>query len=176
MHIAVDKMEGIMNTYDNIIVYLWLVPVIGLIIIPLLWSLFTRLYKFVEHTRLAEVEGCILENTGDLEKRNSHRIRLDEGHVYIDEESDCCKADVSNISMTGICLKNVPETMDLKYNPLTVLFRAPEQDYTFNAKPIWKKLTDKGYMIGAEILQAPSGWENLLKGFKQPCTARDVSI
>lgn len=176
MCIAADKMEGTVNTYDNIIVYLWLIPVIGLIVIPLLWSLFTWLYKSVERTRLAEVEGCILENTGNLEKRNGHRIRLGEGHVYIDDESDCCKADVSNISMDGICLKNVPEAMKLKSNPLMVLFRTPEQDYSFNAKPIWKKLTDKGYMIGAEIHQTPSGWENLFKGFKQPCTARDVSI
>ncbi len=163
-----------MNTYENIIVYLWLVPVITLIVIPLLWSLLSWFYKFVERTRLVEVKGCILEDDGNSEKRNCHRIRLNEGHAYLDEESDCCKADVSNISIDGICLKNVPEAMDLKSNPLMVLFRTPEKDYTFNAKPIWKQLTDKGYMIGAKILHAPSGWEKLLKGFKQPCTIRDV--
>ena len=105
-----------MNTYDNIIVYLWLVPVIGLIVIPLLWSLLNWLYRTIQRTRLVEVEGCIMENTGNLEKRNSHRVCLDEGHAYIDEESDCCKADVSDVSTNGICLKHVPEAMDLKSN------------------------------------------------------------
>ena len=66
--------------------------------------------------------------------------------------------------------------MDLKSNPLLVLFRTPEQDYTFNAKPIWKKLTERGYVIGAEINKTPYGWNNLLKGFNQPCASRDFSI
>jgi len=167
---------------DNIIVYLWVVPVIGLIVIPLLWSLFSRLYRTIERNRVAEVDGCILETAGkaagagNVEKRSSHRILLDEGHAYIDEESDCCKAHVSNISMDGICLKHVPEAMNVESNPVMVLFRTPVQDYTFNAKPIWKKLTKKGYVIGAEIDQAPSGWENLLKGFNQPCPPSYVSM
>ena len=53
-----------MNSYDNIIVYLWLVPVTVLIVIPLLWSLITWLYRFIQRTRLVEVEGCILDNAG----------------------------------------------------------------------------------------------------------------
>ncbi len=174
------KEEGAMDIYENIIVYLWLVPVIVLIVIPLLWWVFAKLYRAVARTRLAKVEGCILERAGkkavteNFENRNSPRIRLDEGHAYIDEKSDCCKADVSNISKDGICLQHVPEAMDLKSNPLRVLFRTPEKDYTFMVKPIWKKLTSKGYVIGAEIDQAPSGWKNLLKGFNQPCAARDT--
>lgn len=166
-----------MNTYDNIIVFLWLVPVLGLIVIPLLWFLFGRIYRAVERSRLAKINGCILENAGNTagteksENRNHPRIRLEEGHAYIDEESDCCKANVSNISKDGICLEHVPGTMNVKSNPnpLWVLLRTETQDYTFTAKPIWTKLTWKGYVIGAEIDRTPSGWENLLKGFNRSC-------
>lgn len=164
-----------MNTYDNIMVFLWLVPVLGLIVIPLLWFLFGSLYRAIERSRLAKINGCILENagktsgTGKSENRNLPRIRLDEGHAYIDAESDCCKADVSNISKGGICLEHIPETINVKSNPLLVLLRTKDKDYTFTAKPIWKKLTGKGYVIGAEIDRTPSGWENLLKGFNRSC-------
>lgn len=171
-----------MNTYDNIMVYLWLIPVIGLIVIPLLWSWFAKLYKTIERARLAQVEGCILENSGaeaggeNFEKRYANRIRLDEGHAYIDELNDCCKANVSNISQNGICLKQVPQAMELKSNPVMVLFRTPKEDYTFHAKPIWKKMTGDGYVMGAKIDQTPLGWENLLQEFDQTCAVRDARV
>lgn len=171
-----------METFDNVMIYIWLIPVIGLIVIPLLWSLFVKLYKTIERSRLAKVEGCILENsvadagTENFEKRCNNRIRLNEGHAYIDELSDCCKADVSNISQNGICLNRVPEAMDLKPTSLMVLFRTPEEDYTFRAKPIWKKLTGNGYVMGAKIDQTPVGWENLLQEFDQTCAVRDARV
>lgn len=165
-----------MNSYENIIAYLWLLPVTVLIVIPLFWSLFTWLYRVIQRTRLVEVEGCILENAGNLEKRNNQRIRLDEGHAHIDGKSDCCKIDVSDVSTNGICLKHIPEGMDLRSNSFMVMFRTPEQDYTFDAKPIWKKQTERGYVVGAEIIKAPYGWDNMLEGFDQTCIARDFSV
>ena len=171
-----------MNTYSVIIVFLWLVPVLGLIVFPLLWSLFGRLYRAIERIRLAKINGCILENAGETagtkksENRNHPRIRLDGGHAYIDEESDCCKANILNISKDGICLEHVPETMNVKSNPnpnpLWILLRTGDKDYTFTAKPIWKKLTGNGYILGAEIDRTPSGWKNLLEGFNRSCAIK----
>lgn len=177
-----SREEDAMNYYDNILVYLWLVPIIGLIVIPVLWTLFATVYRFLERRRLVQVEGCVLPGAaklagaGNEEKRNCERILLNEGHAYIDEADDCCKAAVCNISRYGICLDHIPRAVDVKDDPMMVLFRTPERDFTFSAKPMWKKLTDNGYIVGAAIDHAPSGWENLLERFDQPCTAPNASM
>lgn len=167
-----------MNTYGNIFIYLWLIPVIGLIVIPVLWSLFSSLYRALERKRMVRVDGCILEGAEMEmeEKRNSSRILLNEGHAYIDEPDDCCRAQVTNISRYGICLNHIPKAVDVKTDPMMVLFRTPEHDFTFHARPMWKKLTGTGYVVGAAIDQAPTGWENMLAKFDQPCAAGQVSM
>lgn len=174
MYVAAGK-EDTMNTYENIFLYLWLIPVIGLIVIPLLWSLFASFYRALERKRMVQVEGCILENAGSGEKRNGDRILLNEGHAYIDEPDDCCRASVSNISRYGICLDQIPKAVDVKDNPMMVLLRTPDRDFTFHARPMWKKLTSRGYMVGAVIDQAPTGWENMLEKFDQPCSAEPTT-
>ena len=173
--------EGdIMNTYSTIITLLWLIPVLTLIVVPLLGSLFGTLYRAFDRYRLVQVNGCVVKNNGETagngksESRNRPRIRLGGGKAYIDEENDCCTAEISDISKDGICLKHIPETINVRSNTLRVLFRTREEDYTFTAKPVWKKLTEKGYVFGAEIDRTPSGWENLIKRFNWTCAGQPV--
>jgi len=165
-----------MTNIQNIIVYLWFVPVMGFIVLPLFWSLFGMLYRAVERSRLLDIRGYVVLNNQDAtgvgvaDNRSRPRIHVEEGRACIDEECDCCRASVSNISQHGICLEDVPEKMNLESSPLRVVFRTRQKDYTFMAKPIWKKMAHKGYVIGAEIERIPAGWKDLVGGLRQSFT------
>ena len=98
------------------------------------------------------------------EKRSRLRIHLKEGCAYIDDECDCCKVLVSNISKRGVCLLNVPKKMYLESNTFKVVFRTRQKDYTVMARPVWKRMAGMGYMIGAEIDRVPTEWKNLVTG------------
>ena len=167
-----------MTNIQNIIVYLWFVPVMGFIVLPMFWSLFGMLYRAVERSRLLDIRGYVVLNNQDAmgarvaNNRSRSRINVEEGRACIDEECDCCRASVSNISQHGICLENIPGKMNLESSPLRVVFRTRQKDYTFMAKPIWKKMAQKGYVVGAEIERIPDGWKDLVRGLRQSFVAQ----
>jgi hypothetical protein len=162
-----------MNNIQNIIVYMWFVPAVGFIVLPLFWSLFGMLYRAVERSRVMDIKGYVVlnnqdaEGAGMAENRSRSRICVEEGRACIDEEGDCCRAFVSNISNHGICLRNIPRKMFLESSAFRVVFRTRQKDYHFMAKPIWKRMAEKGYVIGAEIERIPAGWKDLVRGLRQ---------
>jgi len=167
-----------MNNTQNIIVFLWLLPLFGFIILPLLWSIAGMLYRAIERSRLGEISGYVsLNNRDDAdteedENRGRPRIHLEGGTACIDEERGCCKAAVADISKRGICLKHVPEKMSLESDPIRLVVRTRQKDYTMTATPVWKKLTRKGYVIGAEINQISETWKNFVKGLSRSLDSR----
>ncbi len=169
-----------MFNVQDIIVYLWMLPVLGFIVLPLLWALFGTLYRVAEHTRLGDIRGFIVlnnlgeEGTGEVEHRTRPRVRLEGGKACIDEDCDCCKAYVSNISNSGICLRNIPSSMYLETSPVRVVLKTRQKDYTVLARPRWKRLAGKGFVIGAEIERIPDGWKELVNGFSQPLAAKPI--
>lgn len=171
-----------MTNIQTIIVFMWFVPILGFIVLPLLWSLYRVLYRVVDYSRLSDIRGFVALNNldsevaGIKEKRERSRILLEEGQACIDEKSDCCRAKVSNISKHGLCLRNIPRKMYLESNLFRVVFRTRQKDYTVMARPIWKKMTEKGYMIGAEIDRIPAEWNNLVKGLRQSLTPVPASV
>lgn len=166
-----------MTNIQNIIVYLWFAPMVGFVVLPLFWSLVGMLYRVAERSRLMDTTGYVVLNnqgatgTDAADNRNRPRIYVEEVRACIDEKCDCCRASVSNISKHGICLKDVPEKMNLKSSLLRVVFRTRQKDYTFMAKPVWKKMAKKGYVIGAQIERIPAGWQDLVRGLRQSLTA-----
>lgn len=153
-----------MTTLQDFIVLMWLVPVAGLIFIPLLWSLFRLFYTRVEQSRLADIRGYVTADAPGPEKRRLGRIRLEGGRAYVDEVNGCYEAAVEDISKDGICLKDINGKVNPESDHLRVLFRTRRRDYILLARPTWKKLTDKGYAVGAAIQEAPSEWNTLVEG------------
>jgi len=43
----------------DLIVYLWMLPVLCMVVLPVLWSLTCMLYKTVDRARLADVRGFV---------------------------------------------------------------------------------------------------------------------
>lgn len=166
-----------MTTIQNIILYMWFVPVLGFIILPLLGSFYGLLYRVIDRSRLHDIRGFISLNnrssasTGKAENRGRLRIHLEEASCCVDEESDCCKALVSDISKQGICLRNIPRKMFKVPGPFRVVFRTRQNVYNLIARPIWKRKIGKGYVLGAQIDQIPTGWKKLVKGLSQSLAA-----
>lgn len=162
-----------MNTMQTIIVYSWFLPAAGLIVLPLLWSICGMLYRALERSRLSDTKGFIMLNNKDAvdpensEKRSRPRIRLEEGKACIDAECDCCKALVSNISNQGIGLQNIPRRMYLESDPLRIIFRTRNKDYSLIARTKWKKMVGNGYVIGAEVIRNPADWKVLVQGLSE---------
>ena len=162
-----------MINMQEIIVATWLVPVLGFIVLPFVWTVCATLYRVVERSMIPDMRGFVALNDrdavsgGKAENRGRLRIHIQEGRALVDEECDCCKAVVSNISNHGICLRNIPRKMYLESNLFRVIFRTREKDYSLTAKPVWKKLTGQGYMLGAFIDPVPEAWNDFVKGLSK---------
>jgi len=158
----------------DFIVYLWILPVFCLIVLPLCWLFCGKFYRWYERSRLADVKGFIevdkrdMQHVDSKERRQHVRIGLDGGKACIDEESDCCKSIVPNISQQGICLKNIPRKMYMESGLFRVVFRTREKDYSMMARPRWKKTAESGQVIGAELIKVPAGWNELNRRFARP--------
>lgn len=158
-----------MKITQQFIVFLWLVPILGFIVLPLFWSIFGMLFRVVERTRLRDVQGFVeLNNRGaggsvEFEQRSRPRILIDGGRACIDQESKCCKAYVSDVSGHGICLRDIPQKKYLDTGYFRVVVRTRQRDYNLMVRPVWKKLTENGYLVGAEIKRIPAEWRDLVE-------------
>ena len=161
----------------DFMVYLWMLPVLLMIIVPALWSMFGMLYKRIERSRFSDVRGFVETRTpyedGNIERRPQARIQIQGPKAVVAKQEKCCQTYISNISCTGICLSNIPQKMFKEVNDkFRVIFRSRERDYTMLVQPMWKKSGDNGYMVGAEILTLPVGWGAFVNEFSQPSLAK----
>lgn len=160
-------------------IYVWILPIIGFVILPLMWSAICMLYRGIEQSRLANVKGFvevstpILEGNENIEKRRQTRVQVECPKAVVALQMKCCKTHVSNISSKGICLSNVPRKVIKEANTkFRVIFRSREREYKMLVQPKWSKFGDNGYKIGAEILSIPAGWESFVNEFCQPSLAK----
>jgi len=56
----------------------------------------------------------------------------------------------------------MPQKMLKELDKLKVVFRTRERDYSMFVQTRWIKKGENGNMLGAEILNAPPGWENFI--------------
>lgn len=158
--------------------YVLLLPVFGFIIIPSLWAMFAVAYRQVERSRLADVRGFLeiqpdsMSLDGGIERREEPRITIEGPKAVVGCRAKCCRTHVANISTKGIRLNGIPKKMFQKENDqFELVFRTREHDYSMLVQPKWKDSGEKCYMIGAEIVDRPEGWEEFVSGFAQPVAA-----
>jgi hypothetical protein len=160
----------------DLMIYLLMLPVMGFIIVPVLWTMTCMLYRAMERSRLANVSGFVdFGTTKSAEvknKRKQLRVGIKGPKAKVAKQLNCCKSYVANISSKGICFNNLPQKMFQEANDkFKVIFRSREREYAMFVQPKWRKNGNNGYMIGAEILTVPAGWENFVNGFCQPVEA-----
>lgn len=161
----------------ELIVYLWMLPVLFMVVFPALWATTRKLYRWVERSRLAEVRGSLEvgQFSGDdlpgRERRRSPRILIDAPEANVARRINCCRTPVANISHRGIFFTSIPQKMLTELDKLKVVFRTRECDYTMIVQPRWIKRGEKANMLGAEIVDIPLGWENFVNGLCRPAVA-----
>ncbi|MCL7487293.1 MAG: hypothetical protein M8357_03845 [Desulfobulbaceae bacterium] len=163
----------------ELMVYLWMLPVAGMVVVPVLWAMTRLLYQKFERSRLGDVRGFIdLNGAGpadreNRERRSDPRVSIEGCRANVARQVRCCRAQVANISPRGICFTNIPGQMCHEEDgKLKVVLRTRERDYTMQVRPRWRKLHEKGYMIGAEIVRVPAGWHYFVNDLSRLAMAR----
>jgi len=151
------------------IIYLWILPIFGMIILPVLWSITRRLYRNHERSRMSDVRGFLDVTQSSLhdklaqDRRNYARVNIHGPKAKVAQQIKCCQTLVTNVSSHGICLQNIPEKVfDKSGGNLKVEIRTKEQIFSMFVRPKWRRLEENGYMIGAEIIKIPGGWKNFI--------------
>ena len=155
----------------ELMIYLWILPVLAMVILPAFWTFVGILYQALERNYLSDVRGFIdlavwdSADSDQQDRREKSRILIDGPKARVARQVNCCQTYVKNISNRGICLSNIPRKMyqeaDEKFK---VVFRTREGDYTMFVQPKWKRQGDNGYMVGAEMVNIPPGWDYFVSG------------
>lgn len=152
--------------FPDMLIYLWLLPMIMLLIFPLFWSVTGLLYRFLERSTLGGTKGSfeahLLNNSEvDREKRKEERISIKGIKTYLAEENLCCTASVLNISKEGACFRNLPHQM-YTADKFRILFRTRRQDHLIDIQPRWVRTHSGNNLLGGEITRSKTGWKNLI--------------
>ena len=150
----------------DLIVYLWTLPVIGFVLMPLAWALAGMFYRQYERSKLADIRGYIEVNKqeGQPERRKEPRVTLEGGKASVAQNCKCCSAQVANISKAGICLKNRQHKMDMEHDRIKMVFKTKDKYYTMDVRPKWIQLVPDGYVMGGEIVNRTRGWRGFVRG------------
>ncbi len=159
----------------ELIIYLWMLPVLAMVVLPALWTMTCMLYRAIERSRLVDVRGFIDLNASQsdgLEEEDIRlhpRIRIEGPKANVARQVKCCQTHVANITCQGICLTNIPQKIcNEADDKLKVVFRTRERDYKMFVQPKWMKEEGKCSMIGAEIISVSAGWKYFVEGLCQP--------
>ena len=136
--------------------YLWLMPLLLLILAPVTFTLLGFLLRltrtfFFTSTRIGK------------EKRNHPRFIPYEGtFAEIKAGNSTCTGLVCDISRMGIRLNHLPDKLLNKMDKLTVVIRGYGVDHSLLVRPKWVAETESGKLMGAEIDTPPPGWNQFL--------------
>jgi hypothetical protein len=153
----------------ELIIYLWMVPVLAMVILPALFYVTGMVYRGVERSRLSDIRGFVALSSGtessSPERRKNHRILLNQGQkAKIAKLDRCCQSQVVNMSESGLCLQNVPRKIfEDREGSLRVVLRTRTKDYPMLVQPKWRNSSENGFTIGTEIKRSPAGWQDLIE-------------
>ncbi len=144
-----------MSGNQGYIVFLWLTPLVLLLLIPLFLLLCRFTYTFIFFV-FSTLLG-ILEEDPILEKRQNRRINGDKVGALVTNRTGKVIGKVQNISACGICISGLAvESEELGYE--ISLLSGESNVFTLLIQPKWQRLQKTGVILGASILNNPVGW------------------
>jgi hypothetical protein len=154
-----------MFSYTEIVVCLWLFPVVLQITLPLLmlvsWLIIKLLGLIIGKIGLAP------QGIDYKEKRLSDRVNVYGSMVDISDNYDRISGKISNVSMSGICIHGLPEEKLRNSNKLFLRVNREEGAFSMLVKTKWEYTQQSGRIIGAKIENAPSGWAEFVTEVNQ---------
>lgn len=153
-----------MNTWEgrtmffhpDLIIYLWLFPLVLLILLPLALSMIGLFLRVMDKFFFAA------ELTGREKRLHPRFIPYEGTFAEVSVGDTTCTGLVCNISRLGISLKHLPDKISDRVEELRVVIRGYGADHNLLVRPKWILATESGQQIGAEIDQAPPGWNQFL--------------
>lgn len=145
-----------------------------------MWAITGMVYRSIERLQLEDVRGFIeisaLQEERTFERREGQRLHLRGQKARVARQVKCCQTKVANLSAKGICLQNVPRKLfEDAEGTLKVVFRTRQRDYQMFVQPRWRNSAADGFVIGAEIIQVPSGWRKFIETLRQQAELQPAS-
>lgn len=156
-----------MPDFFEISIYLWFVPVVLQIMLPLI-LLFILLpakilgFKFHRIDLAKKGNDCIEKRFGD-----SDRVNIEKSTVDISYNFERITGKISNVSISGICIDELP--LEKLQNPDKLYLRVNGENGPFSmlVKTKWEHTQQSGKSVGAKIENAPPSWFDFVEKANQ---------
>ncbi len=145
-----------MSHPTNLIVYLWLIPIVTFIFLPLALTTIALVKNVGQYFLVAK------EMTDEEKRKHPRFSSNNETFAKVTIGDKTCTGLVCNISKTGVSLKHLPEMISHEIDKLSVVIHHYGIDYTMLFKTKWTEITESGRRLGAEIDSTSSDWSQLL--------------
>ena len=99
-----------------------------------------------------------------MEKREHQRRHIEGLLVDIADGYGFFQGVVADVSRSGMCMTDLSEGLNGDVAEMTVIVSGQDTSFKMNVKPRW--YTDGGLRktIGVEVVDAPMGWADFVKG------------
>lgn len=151
-----------MNNVPDLIVGLWIIPVIVFVIIPLVLLCAFLCVQVVSYLIVPSVRHGLTRAIRS-EKRAHRRIHANDLRVDVSDGVNVFNGLVCDISKLGICIMGIPEKLLERVDRLAVVVDSQGETYSLHVMPKWQKSMSSGRQIGALIEYAPDGWYEFVK-------------
>jgi hypothetical protein len=108
-----------------------------------------------------------------MEKRKHRRVSAQGLSVEISDGISLYKGTVSDISMSGVRMAELPSRLDGKSSWLAVVISGHDASFRMFIKPRWSVLKDAGMSIGGVIVDPSWDWADFIHGF-EPKTMKNM--
>ena len=149
--------------HPEYIMYLWLIPVILSILLPLTVVPFILVAERMMAAR-KKLENKIYvplgtTSTATVDNREHPRMPMEGISAFISDGTNCCPGTVDEISSEGIRLANPANIINKESDRLGVLINHNGRCYALQVKPQWQENTGQEENIGAKIIGGFWNWK-----------------
>ena len=103
-----------------------------------------------------------------MDKRKSPRIAVRSLSVDINDGVGFFQGLVANVSWKGICMTDLSKRVNSDAQRLTVVISGNNENFRMLVRPKWCLYGSVGKTVGAEIVNVPVGWKEMIMNLEPP--------
>lgn len=151
--------ESIMTEKAGLLVYLWFIPLLLQLVLPLATLFIWLIYRLAKSIASRKT---VRQTITSIERRRYPRIAGELIGAVIADNKGRIIGKVKNISTSGICVTNFSKHAGNIQGEITM---RTNENNSFNllVQPHWIKGQQSGKDFGASILNQPVGWPVLVR-------------
>lgn len=155
----------------NLVVYLWMLPVLTLISLPLLTFLVHNIRNILiagiqtKSQRPVSITPAV-EPQSKAEQRRQQRMGVTGIIAHISDGDKYCSGEVHDISEGGLRLKSPPDILNKQATNLGVLLTGFGKTVQMEVYPRWQEYNGSQHLVGASIDADHWNWQEFVLHFK----------